>query len=408
VSDRLREGAPVVVGCALLLATCVLFTNIATWKAGRDHDTAYYENYGHSMLAGQVPYRDIPIEYPPAALPMFAMPAVGGATEATFRWRFQWLMALCGAGLIAVAGGTLRTLGVARRERFVLLAAAGLAPLLLGSVAFKRYDLWPALLASGSLLLYLRGRPRLGGALLGLAAAAKLYPAALVPLLVADVWRRRGREEALRSLAAVVAVFLACFVPFLAVAPHGTLRTFSIQVHRPLEIESLGAALLIAAHHLGLLSLSTVRSYGSVNLPPGGAESAGVVATDVVELAALVWVWLACWRRRLSPSGLATGAAAVVTMLVAFGKVFSPQYLLWLMPFVILCDPRVRRPAVALLLASCLLTQAWVQHRFGLLERLGKPESVLVLVRDLLVVGLAVLVARALVASPGSRSEQSV
>lgn len=408
MSGRAREWGPVALACLLLVGTCFLFTHAARWNAGRDHDTAFYANYGARILDGRMPYRDIPIEYPPASLPAFVVPAVGGPTLATFRRRFEWLMALCGVGLLAVVGATLRTLGTGLRERYLLLAAAGAAPLLLGSVAFKRYDLWPVLLASASLLLYLRDRPRLGGAALGLAAAAKLYPAVLAPLLVADVWRRRGRREALLSAAAAVCVFAACFVPFLALAPSGTLRTFSLQLHRPLEIESLGAALLIAAHQAGPVSLTVVRSYGSVNLGSGGAVTVAEVVTTVVEAAAVIAVWVVAVRRRLAAAQLATGAAAAVTALVVFGKVFSPQYLLWLAPLVVLCVPRLRQPATAIVLVSCLVTQGWVQTRFGLLERLGTFESALVLLRDLLTVVLAAVLLRAFLRRDDAREPGEV
>lgn len=394
MSERLADAAPVLVGCALLLATCALFTHVSRWSAGIDHDIGFYSDYGNRILDGQVPYRDVPIEYPPAALPTFIIPAAGNATGVSFERRFEWLMAFCGAGLIAVAGATLRTLAVSRRDRLLLLAAVGVAPLLLGSVAFNRFDLWPALLTSASILCYLRSRPRPGGALLGLATAAKIYPAALAPVLLADVWRRRGRAEALRSLAAGAAVFAACFAPFLAVAPHATLRTFSIQLHRPLEIESLGAILLIAAHHLGLLSVGVVKSYGSVNIASGRAESVAAAATSAVELAALAWVWLVCVRGRLSPSQIATGVAAVVTVLVAFGKVFSPQFMLWLVPLVPLVRRGAGAAATAVFTAALVLTQVEFDYGYAHLESLGWSIWPL-LARNLLLVVLAGLLVRA-------------
>lgn len=382
------ELAPVLAGCLVLLATCAVFTHVGRWKSSLGHDTTSYAQYGHRILGGGVPYRDIAIEYPPAALPVFILPAADEKGGAAFRWRFAWLMALCGCGMLAVLAATLRTLGVGLRPRFWLVTGASAAPLLLGSIAFKRYDLWPALLTGVSLLLYLRGRSRLGGAALGLATAAKLYPIALAPLLIVDVWRRRGRAEALRSLGAGLTVFAVCFVPFLVLAPHGALLTFARELHRPLELESLGAAVVIALHHLGLVDVSLVQSYGSVNLVGHGA-GAVADATVAVELAALLGIWIACARRRLAPVELATAVAAVTVVLVAFGKVFSPQYLLWVIPFFGLVVPGARRVAAALFLGACVLTQAYLQHRFGLLERLGTPETTDVLIRDVLLVALA-------------------
>src|SRR5947207_10786789 len=40
-------------------------------------DTPVYEKYGDAMADGKVPYRDFRVEYPPAALPAFVLPALG-------------------------------------------------------------------------------------------------------------------------------------------------------------------------------------------------------------------------------------------------------------------------------------------------------------------------------------------
>src|SRR2546428_6474176 len=98
--------------------------------------------------------------------------------------------------------------------------------------------------------LFRSGRLRLGHLLLGLGITAKLYPAVLVPLGVAFVWKRAGRREALICLALVVAVTAAVFTPFVILSPGGVWQSLSVQLSRPLQVESLGAALLLAAHHV--------------------------------------------------------------------------------------------------------------------------------------------------------------
>src|SRR5205085_10240161 len=69
-------------------------------------DTPVYQRYGDAMLDGQVPYRDFRVEYPPAALPVFLLPAIGDhGDELAYRRSFERLMAIC--GLLAVAGAAL-------------------------------------------------------------------------------------------------------------------------------------------------------------------------------------------------------------------------------------------------------------------------------------------------------------
>ena len=71
----------------------------------------------------------------------------------------------------------------------------------------------------------------------------------LLPLLVARVWRREGRAAALRGLAVTVGTALAVYLPFLILAPDGVARSVWRQLGRPLQIESLGAGVLLALHH---------------------------------------------------------------------------------------------------------------------------------------------------------------
>src|SRR5436305_8347741 len=69
-------------------------------------DTPVYQRYGDAMLEGQVPYRDFRVEYPPAALPVFLLPAIGDhGDELTYRRSYERLMAIC--GLLAAAGAAL-------------------------------------------------------------------------------------------------------------------------------------------------------------------------------------------------------------------------------------------------------------------------------------------------------------
>ena len=74
---------------------------------------------------------------------------------------------------------------------------AGLGALAVGPVILSRFDLWPATLTVGALALLLYERRRSAFAVLGLAFAAKLFPALLLPPMLAYVWRRNGRRQAL-------------------------------------------------------------------------------------------------------------------------------------------------------------------------------------------------------------------
>src|SRR5256885_1933104 len=106
----------------------------------------------------------------------------------------------------------------------------------------------------------------------GLAVTAKLYPAVLLPLGVAFVWKRAGRREALMCLGVALGVIAAVFAPFVILSPGGVWDTLSEQLSRPLQVESLGSALLLAGHHLFGLGLAGETSHGSQNLAGTAAD----------------------------------------------------------------------------------------------------------------------------------------
>ncbi|HUH15350.1 MAG TPA: glycosyltransferase 87 family protein [Gaiellaceae bacterium] len=368
---------------ALFLASWALL-HTAWYDDAEIVDTPVYERYGSAIEDGAVPYRDVRPEYPPGALPAFVLPALASGDEEGFRDAFEWLMAACGVALVLLTAVALRGLGATRGRTLAALALVATFPLLLGSVVLTRFDLYPAALVAGALAALLHGRDRLGLGVLGAAVAVKLYPAVLVPVALGYVWRRRGRREALVCLGIVVAVVALVFLPFVVLAPDGVADSIGRQLSRPLQIESFGSALYLAAHHLLGLEVEMRSGHGSQNLHATGTGVAAVLLT-LVQLAALAWIWL---RRPDTREGLVRWSAAALVAFVALGKVLSPQFLIWLVPAV----PLVAASGPAVLLAAALvLTQLWFPSRYWDLARELDPlPSGLVLARDLVLVGLLI------------------
>ena len=358
-------------------------------------DTPVYQRYGNEIADGKVPYRDFQLEYPPGALPMFALPGLAAPGEGQdvrpgFRRTFETLMWMCGAGALLAMALVLRRL---RASPWAPLVLAAVAPLALGTVILSRFDLWPALLAAGATAALVAGRFRTGHLLLGLGAAAKFYPGVLLPVGVAYAWKRRGRREAVTCLALTVGAFAAVFLPFVALAPGGVWHSVSVQLERPLQVESLGSALLLAARHVFGFGVTGETSHGSQNVAGTAADTLAVVSS-FVQAGVLVWIWAAFARGPATAAGLVRASAAAVCAFVAFGKVLSPQFLIWLIPVVPLVRGRRGLWASALLLAALVLTQLWFPFRyFRLALHFEAGLSWLLLARDLTLVALALLLA---------------
>jgi hypothetical protein len=380
-----------------------LFHYNRPWLIG---DIKIYAQYGNLTIAHEVPYRDFSVEYPPGALPVFVGPILARkwvGYHGFFATWFRILIAICGSVAILGMALCLRALR-APPERFrAALVFAALAPVLLGVIISTRYDYWPAMLTVLALAALLWERDTLAFAALAAGAAAKIYPAVLLPIATVDVARRRGWRHVGLCLAVFTAVLAAAFLPFFALAPHGLWRSFyTQQASRPLEIESLPAGLLLVLKQLVGLRLHHVTSHGSDNLV-GSAPRALAGVDALLQLAALVAVWTIYARGHGGKERLVLASAAAVTAFIAFDKVFSPQYLVWLMVLVPLVRGRSGLVASAILTVMLALTQAYYPWLFDNLTHHWDPlASWLIFVRNVLVLALLAVLVRPLILDRGS------
>ena len=356
-------------------------------------DTGTYQSYGDSIAHGAVPYRDFRLEYPPGALPVFVLPSLGheGDRAAYDRW-FDREMALCGCLALLGTALCLRALRAGPVRTAAALGFFGVSPLLIGSVALSRFDLWPAALAVFALAALLCDRPLPAAVLLGCAIGAKLWPVALLPLFAASLIRTRGPRAALIWTADVVAVLAAIFLPFAVVAPGGVAHSFHAQFARPLQLESLGSAVLLAVHHAAGTTLHLTTSFGSQNLTGPGTHAAALVTT-IAGVLALAAVWVLYTRGPATGARLAVHSAGAVAALLAFGKVFSPQFVIWLVPIVLVVGGLRGVAAGALLAAILALTHTWFPRHYWDLAAFATRQSGELLARDLCVVALLVVLA---------------
>jgi uncharacterized membrane protein len=355
------------------------------FRAARFRDVHLYGGFAHSIFAGHVPYRDFFMEYPPGALAVFLPPQVFGSSH--YNAAFKSLMTLCGAVTIVVLALLLVRLGATRGRLWVALGLFALSPIALGPISLNTYDAWPALLTVVALALLLAALPVVAFAVLGLAFAAKVYPVVLVPPALVYVWRTAGRRAAAWSLAGFAAVAAVLIVPFLALAPHGLAESFRAQAARALQVESLFGSLLGVADRLGWYAAHVVHRTGhAISYDLTGTLPrvlAGI--SSAAQLAAVLLVAWLYWRGRDEPQRLVGAFAAAVAGFLAFTRFFSPQYLVWLVPLVVLVQPL----EWLLTAAALVLAQVWFFHYRDVFALGGYIW--LVALRDVLVVALFVV-----------------
>ena len=232
--------------------------------------------------------------------------------------------------------------------------------------------------------MLIAGSPLVALALLGVAFAAKVYPVVLLPAALIFVWRTAGRRLAMQALGTFAAAVALVVGPFLVVSPHGLAESFRAQAGRGLQVESLGGALLAVADRLGLYSATVVHRTGqaiSYELTGSLPDALALLSSVAQGLAVLLAVWL-YWRGRDKPYRLAVSFAAAIAGFLAFTRFFSPQYLVWLLPFVVLLGPA----AWALTATALVLAQVWFFHYRDVFGLGGYVW--LVALRDLVVLAL--------------------
>jgi hypothetical protein len=395
---RLSPPSPYLLGVGLAVIVYLwgwAFLSHSFYVHRGSSDVGFYQGYALEIRDGNVPYRDFKVEYPPGALVVFVAPLVAtspGNEHEYARWFGRMMGALGLVCLVLVAR-------VRRSARATALVAV--SPLVIGSLASTRFDLWPAALTLAALAALLGDRHRLGWAALGVAIAAKLYPVVLIPLAVVWTLRRRGRAELMRGAAIAALVLGVAFVPFAALAPHGLWQSMWGQVSRPLEIESLAASYLKVAGHPHVIGV-----HGALALSGHGAVA---VLSTAIGVAVLLALWIDFGRNEVTEERFARFACASVCAFIAFGKVLSPQYLIWLLPLIPLVRGRRGQVATALLIAAFACTDfVWYgTHRFDDYA-FASDWAWLVLTRNLILVALiAVLGVSSCVLSPLGRTRAS-
>lgn len=200
--------------------------------------------------------------------------------------------------------------------------------LLIGPLSYLRFDILPAVLAGGALLAA-RRRPWVAGALTGLGAAIKLWPALLIPALLTH---RAGRRSAGWSF-----VGIGFGLALLSLVTGGWSRLVSPltwQSGRGLQIESIWATPLMLARAVRptswVVDMSRFQAYEVF----GSGVSAWLTISDLATLLGLL-VLLALWVRafrRQETAVVSVGLVilATVAIMTVTNKTLSPQYLLWL------------------------------------------------------------------------------
>jgi hypothetical protein len=357
-------------------------------------DIGLYENYADRFASGLFPYSDVAFEYPPLAAPLMSLPRWLGRFM-DYKTAFAAEMAvLCAfAAAFSTAAATWLSRGFARP----LATALGFAVItaLAGPIIANRFDIAVALDIAVFLYCLARRWWWVAAACLGLGFALKLTPAMFLPLVFVLAPKLRQRVAA--GFAFSVAAVLP-FVPHLLRSRRALLYVFTYHGERPLQIESLYSTPYLLGHVLAGHSVVIGNSHGSQSVSAPGSETLAAFS---------MWIMAACvggfyfllWRRRQwlrrAPFDVSFVAMGLVLIFLCTSKVLSPQFMIWTLPLValVMASPGATRRVVGgLLMTSVLLTQVGFPSLYWDLVALRMGATILLAVRNLILLVSALLV----------------
>ena len=382
---------PAVWGALLAAAVWIVLLTLPPWSDERVNDFGYLAADAAALLDGQLPYADRAFEYPPLAAPIVALPGVFGTGYDGYRLA---LAAITLAFALAVVWGCARLAHASGGRVRIAVAAAALAPLLLGAVVRAHFDMAAVALVVWALVAVLEGRPRIGLALLGAGAMTKVFPLAAAPVALAWLAARGGRR-ALGPAAALAGVLAAGVAVAVALSPSGALDVVRYHLDRPPQVESTPAVAMLAIDALGGHGATVARGFGSHGVTgyPARALAGGLAAVGIGAVALLA---ARAWARP-TPRVLVLGSLGSVAAFAAFGKVLSPQFAIWLVPLLALALAWGEWALAAVTASAMALT--FVEFPFRYFELVAKDPGVIALVaaRDLaFVAAVGICVARVL------------
>ncbi len=342
--------------CALVIVDVPAFRSAA---AGRFHEIA---------ATPGIPYRDFAVEYPIGELGIATLVGLGSLGAA----RVILALLALGADLTAFTSVWFGW-GLTAARRYLWLGT----PLLV--FIYRRADLVAVALAVlGLALAERRGRERSGGAVLGLAGLIKLWPCALVPVVLI------GRR--VRAAVFFGAVFVGGVAGWFALGgASGITQVTSFRGATGWELESSVGTVVWAATGDYRFEAGANRT----GLVPGWSR----VVLLVLLVASVTVVWLQARRlweqRRMDPAGVPS--LVVLSIVLVLSPLLSPQYVAWLVPWGAI-GAREGRRWWWMALTPCLLTGITVASWYlGLTGGHAWRSQALLIVRNLSLLAIPVM-----------------
>lgn len=230
---------------------------------------------------------------------------------------YDWNAILLGICLVVAVVATALTV----RNRPWDAAGFALAPVIL-TTGLINWDLLAVALLAVCVMLWARAHPAIAGVFLGLAVSAKFYPVVLLPVFGALCLRNRRLGDFARLTSTALLAWAVVNVPIAWAAPQEWAHFYLFSRTRGVDFGSVWLGLLYTV---------------GFEIPPENLNTAVIIVFATLAAGVMALALAAPTVPRLPQVAFLMIAAFCVS-----NKVYSPQYVLWLVPFAVLARPRWR------------------------------------------------------------------
>ncbi len=319
----------------MLLLTAVLYIDWVIWTGYQGEAVLYNLPYANAIFDGTAPFTpqgDLRWEYPPLAYLLLLPPRIF-TTDPTIYMALYTVEVL--VFLIIGLRILMKMISRTGASPVLIVGTYLLSVLLLGHFIYDRFDIIVAVIALAAVYMFVTNRYFAASVLVVLGMFMKIYPALFLLVFFVFLFNRRQyRDIAVQAVFCLVlcAVLMA---PFLIMAPDNAWNFVSYHGDRGLQVESTAASIIMLFGTFGFGGFHVISSFGSWNLGGSVADSLASVTFAAMVVAILVSLAFYFLRDRICPENeremwLMLGCAAVLTSFVILNKVFSAQYVIWL------------------------------------------------------------------------------
>ena len=312
---------------------------------GHYGDLSLYYRTATRILDGQVPFQDFPLEYPffaliPIVIPQLINTMLDGGLS-TYIMLFAFLNIIYGlvsAYVLSLTGLRQTNIGI----KYLALIIFSLP------IYLFRFDPFPVLLTSFA-IFFLSKHTLATGATLFAGVAAKIYPSVFMPVVAFYYFFGRRFRELSNFLVGIGVILVLLSVLYVALGDRAIDGFLQYHWLRGIHIESFAGGIILFLDKLGMGMITIEHNFGAYHLKTEWSESIillikfASLILFTFSLISICYIFNRDWSRLgyIPLEKAIWSCTALIILFLLLNKVFSPQYMIWIMPFIPFCGRKI-------------------------------------------------------------------